>query len=69
MKINIIIGSLVLLAFIGFFLSDNYQSGLLVIIPYLLILSCPLIHIFMHSKHGHHHGDTNSQPLKRNKHD
>jgi hypothetical protein len=24
-------------------------------LPYLL-LACPLMHLFMHGRHGHHHG-------------
>jgi hypothetical protein len=25
--------------------------------PFLLLLACPLMHVFMHHGHGHHHGD------------
>ena len=27
-------------------------------LPFLLILACPLMHVFMHGGHGHHHGHT-----------
>ena len=27
-----------------------------VALPFLLLLACPLMHVFMHSGHGHHHG-------------
>ena len=25
-------------------------------LPFLVLLACPLMHIFMHGGHGHHHG-------------
>lgn len=25
-------------------------------LPFLVVLSCPLMHLFMHHGHGHHHG-------------
>lgn len=25
------------------------------ILPYAILLACPLMHVFMHYKHGHHH--------------
>jgi hypothetical protein len=29
----------------------------LAFLPYLLFLSCPLMHLFMHHGHGHQHHD------------
>jgi hypothetical protein len=29
-------------------------------LPYLLLLACPLMHVFMH--HGHHHGHAPGRP-------
>jgi hypothetical protein len=46
-------------AFIGFgviaalFLIYEHTIHVLGILPYLLLLACPLMHVFMH--HGHHH--------------
>jgi hypothetical protein len=33
-------------------------------LPYLLLLACPLMHVFMHRGHGGHHhpGQNNSGP-------
>jgi hypothetical protein len=32
-------------------------------LPYLVLLACPLVHFFMHGKHGHkHHQDTKREP-------
>ena len=35
-------------------------------LPYLILLACPLMHLFMHHGHGHNHGGPNppSQPEK-----
>ena len=50
----------VLLAFIAvaaYFLITEHQahlSGLLYYLPFLLLLACPLMHLFMHGGHGDH---------------
>lgn len=48
------------LAIAVYFLIMEHQahlSGLLYYLPFLLLLACPLLHIFMHSGHGGHGGD------------
>lgn len=41
-----------------FFLWTEHRAHLLGALPYLLVLSCPLMHLFHHG-HGHHQqGDT-----------
>ena len=43
------------LAVAGFFLWTEHRAHLLGALPYLLLLACPLMHVFGH--HGHHaHG-------------
>lgn len=43
---------------IGFFLWQEHQAHLLGVLPYLLLLLCPAMHLFMHRGHGgSHHGD------------
>ena len=45
------------LAFIvagGYFLWTEHQAHLLGALPYLILLLCPLMHIFMHRGHGGH---------------
>lgn len=38
-----------------FLLLSEHRANFLGVLPYLLLLSCPLMHVFMH--HGHHrHG-------------
>jgi hypothetical protein len=43
------------LVVIGFFLITEHGAHLLGILPWLLLLVCPLMHIF--HGHGHHHGN------------
>ena len=58
---------MVLLAFIaiaGFFLLTEHRAHLFGVLPFLLLLACPLLHLFMHRGHGgkdeqqhSHHGE------------
>jgi hypothetical protein len=45
---------LVAMAVGGFYLVTEHTAHLLGVLPYLLFLACPLMHVFMHG--GHHHG-------------
>jgi hypothetical protein len=46
-----------------FFLWSEHRAHLFGVLPYLLILACPLMHLFMHHGHqGHHHGDQPRKP-------
>jgi hypothetical protein len=40
---------------LGFFLWTEHQAHLFGALPYLILLLCPLIHIFMHKGHGKGH--------------
>jgi hypothetical protein len=42
----------------GFFLLTEHRAHLIGVLPFLLVLACPLMHVFMH--HGHHHGGSQS---------
>lgn len=51
--------SLVLVGFLivaGFFLVTEHRAHLFGILPFLLLLACPLLHNFMHGSHGGHGG-------------
>lgn len=57
------IGLLVLGAIAAYFLLSEHRAHFLGALPLLLLLSCPLMHVFMHHGHGdhggghaHHHG-------------
>ena len=39
----------------GFYLITEHKAHLYGVLPYLFLLACPLMHIFMHR--GHHHGE------------
>jgi hypothetical protein len=45
---------LVVAAVGGFLLFTEHRAHVLGVLPFALLLACPLMHIFMH--HGHHHG-------------
>lgn len=65
------IATLVALAVIGFLIYTGHGAHLLGALPYLLILACPLMHIFMHGGHSHHHhkDDVEAKPEgKKEKH-
>jgi hypothetical protein len=56
--------SLALLGFLAiaaFFLFTEHRAHFFGILPYLLLLACPLLHLFMHGKHGGHGGDRGDQ--------
>lgn len=48
------------LVFLGFFaigaflLLSEHRAHLLSFLPWLLLLACPLLHVFMHGGHGGH---------------
>ena len=47
------------LAIAAFFLWTEHRAHVLGVLPYLIVLACPLIHLFMHRGHGRsggHHG-------------
>ncbi len=53
------IANIVLMGFLaiaGFFLILEHRAHLLGWLPFLIILLCPLMHIFMHRSHGGHGG-------------
>ena len=49
---------LVACAVIGFYLLTEHTAHLLGALPFLLVLACPVMHVFMHRGGGHHHGST-----------
>lgn len=49
----------------GFFLLTEHWAHVLGVLPYLLILACPLMHLFMHKGHGGHEGHHRHEQTKR----
>jgi hypothetical protein len=54
-RIPIWLGACLFGAIALYFLWDEHRVHILSALPYVLLLSCPLIHIFMHGGHGHNH--------------
>lgn len=56
------------LAIAGFFLFTEHRAHVLGILPYLFLLACPLMHLFMHHGHGDddqhvlHHDNSGGEP-------
>ncbi|MGE3476062.1 MAG: DUF2933 domain-containing protein [Rhodospirillaceae bacterium] len=60
------IATAVAIAILAFLIYRGHSAHLLGALPYLLILACPLMHIFMHGGHGHHHGGQKSKSDEEN---
>ena len=55
------VGLVVMGGVAGYFLLTEHLAHVLQALPYLLLLACPLMHVFMHHGHGGHrqHGQGN----------
>lgn len=59
-------------AIAGFFLLTEHRAHVLGLLPFLLLLACPLLHLFHHRGHdgnGGHCGPTESRHDKNKHHD
>ena len=68
------IGLLVMGAVATYFLLSEHRAHFIGALPYLLLLACPLMHVFMHRGHGgghggHHGGKNRQNSLSENNHD
>ncbi|MBK6862647.1 MAG: DUF2933 domain-containing protein [Ideonella sp.] len=50
------LGLLVLGAIAAYFLLSEHRAHFFGALPFLLLLACPLMHVFMHRGHGGHAG-------------
>lgn len=48
------------LAIAGFYLVTEHTAHTFGVLPFALLLLCPLLHLFMHGGHGGHGGHENS---------
>lgn len=57
------------IAFASYLLFVEHSHHLVGWLPYLIILLCPLMHLFMHGGHGHHQhhsqGDTQNETAEK----
>ena len=51
------LGFCLFLAIALFFLWEEHRAHILGALPYVLLLLCPVIHLFMHRGHGGHGAD------------
>lgn len=60
-----LVGFLLVAAY--FFVTEHraHLSGLVPYLPFLLLLACPLMHVFMHGRHGGHDHDRADPPIER----
>ena len=52
----------VALSAVAFYLLAEHTAHVYRFLPYLFVLACPLMHVFMHHGHGHGHGNSQDQP-------
>jgi len=50
------------LAITGFFLLTEHRAHLFGLLPYLLLLACPLLHLFLHGRHRPHEAPSRPGP-------
>jgi Protein of unknown function (DUF2933) len=43
------------IAAIGAYFLVTHTGHVLMVLPFLLLMACPLMHVFMHGGHGHDH--------------
>ena len=48
---------------LGGYLVIWHGAHLAAVLPFLVLAACPLMHIFMHGGHGHHHGQDTSKNI------
>jgi hypothetical protein len=59
------VGCVVLAVVAGWFLWQEHRAHLLGALPYLIVLACPLMHVFMHRGHKGHHGQHPGEQKER----
>jgi hypothetical protein len=49
----------------AYFLLTEHRAHVVAVLPWLLLLSCPFMHLFMHRGHRSHHHDDGQRPDAR----
>ena len=63
------LGLLVLGAIAAYFLLSEHRAHFFGALPFLLLLACPLMHVFMHHGHGGPDGGHDHQPADQQRPD
>lgn len=53
--------ALLLIAAVSYFLFIEHREHVFSFLPYLILLLCPLMHVFMHGRHGRHGHDKHNK--------
>lgn len=55
------------ISIIAYFLITEHRAHVIQFLPYIFLLVCPLMHIFMHGghSHGHHHHSDHDHTSER----
>lgn len=53
------------LAIAAFFLFSEHRAHLFGVLPWLFLLACPFLHLFMHGRHGSGHGGRADESARR----
>jgi hypothetical protein len=48
---------------LGGYLVIWHGAHLAAVLPFVVLAACPLMHVFMHGGHGHHHGQDASKNI------
>jgi hypothetical protein len=56
--------ALSLIGAVTFFLLTEHRAHFFQWLPFLILMLCPLMHIFMHGRHGHNHERSESHDQK-----
>ena len=51
------LAAMALIGGVLYFLLTEHRAHFIYALPYLILLLCPAMHVFMHRGHGHHHGE------------
>lgn len=56
------LAAIVLIGVAGYYLLAEHRAHFFAALPWLILLLCPLMHVFMHSGHGHGESDEPEEP-------
>lgn len=56
------LSAIAFIAAVGYFLLTEHRAHFFYALPYLILLLCPVMHLFMHRGHGGHNHDKDDGP-------
>lgn len=59
-RVNVVL--ILFLGVIAYFLWMEHRAHVIQALPWLFLLACPFLHLFMHHGHGHRAGHSNHVP-------